>query len=87
MNPLKLPLLNGCTHTLGKPVITITVIILQKIGSENMINVLKLQTIHLVVEVFFGNSGKDDNGDVMSMMTMIMMMMVVVITILAMKLW
>ena len=52
-----------------------------------MINVLKLQTIHLVVEVFFGNCGKDDDGDVMSMMTMIMMMMVVVITILAMKLW
>ena len=78
MNPLKLPLFNGCTHTLGEPVKTITVIIiLQKIGSENMINVLKLQTIHLVVEVYFllSNCKKDDGGDVMSMMMMMVMIM------------
>ena len=74
MNPLKLPLLNGCTHTLGKPVITITVIILQKIGSQNIINVLKLRTIHQVVEVFFGNCKKDDEDYVMSMMTIMVVM-------------
>ena len=78
MNPLKLPLLNGCTHTLGKPAITITVIILQKISSENIINVLKLQTIHLVVEVFFDNCMKDDDGDVISMKTIMVMMMVMI---------
>ena len=74
MNPLKLPLFNGCTHTLGKPVITITVIILQKISLDNMINVLKLQTIHLVVEVFFDNCKKEDEDNVMSMMTIMVVM-------------
>ena len=37
-----------------------------------MINVLKLQTIHLVVEVFFGNC-KIDEDDVMSKMTIMVM--------------
>ena len=75
MNPLKLPLLNGCTHTLGKPVITVTVTNLQKISSQNIISVLKLQTIHLVVEVFFGNCKKDDEDDVISMKTIMVMIM------------